>query len=200
VLIFSLQLFHLLKQQQRFAIEEPVAARMGVWGVLRYTLSDGRTVGLMQQVPSHLVADDGSHVTSPETGELIEARWRRWLRHDPVHMVGRHKQALQTLKKFGERVEEKKLTAVIFPEGTRSRKKMILPFHQGVGYLAINFGVPVIPVYISNSNKRFVSLVLRINKLKIKFGKMIFPRGYKRTRKDFVLFANRVRDEMLKLK
>lgn len=89
---------------------------------------------------------------------------------------------------------------VIFPEGTRSRKKRILPFHQGVGYLAINFGVPVIPVYIANSNKRFVSLVLRINKLKIRFGNMIFPHGYKKTREDFVLFANRVRDEMLKLK
>ena len=89
---------------------------------------------------------------------------------------------------------------VIFPEGTRSRKKMILPFHQGVGYLAISFGVPVVPIYIANSNKRFVSLVLRINKLKIKFGKMIFPHGYKKTRKDFARFANRVRDEMLKLK
>ena len=89
---------------------------------------------------------------------------------------------------------------VIFPEGTRSRKKMILPFHQGVGYLAINFGVPVIPVYIANSNKRFISLVLRINKLKIRFGKVISPHGYKKTRKDFARFATRVRDEILRLK
>lgn len=89
---------------------------------------------------------------------------------------------------------------VIFPEGTRSRKKKILPFHQGVGYLSINFGVPVIPAYIYNSNKRFVSLMFRINKLKIRFGKMIFPQGYKKTREDFALFANRVRDEMLRLK
>jgi 1-acyl-sn-glycerol-3-phosphate acyltransferase len=89
---------------------------------------------------------------------------------------------------------------VIFPEGTRSRKKVILPFHKGVGYLAINFGVPVVPVYITNSNKRFVSLMLRINKLKIKFGKVISPHGYKKTREDFARFTTRVRDEILRLK
>jgi len=89
---------------------------------------------------------------------------------------------------------------VIFPEGTRSRKKEVLPFHQGVGYLAINFGVPVIPVYITNSNKRVISLVLRLNKLKVKFGKLIDPHGYKKTREDFARFADRVREEVLRLK
>jgi S-formylglutathione hydrolase FrmB len=33
-----------------------------------------------------------------ETGELIPARWRRWLAHDPVHMVKRHRAALQSLR------------------------------------------------------------------------------------------------------
>ena len=33
-----------------------------------------------------------------ETGELIGSRWKRWLRHDPVLLVGRHKAALKTLK------------------------------------------------------------------------------------------------------
>ncbi len=89
---------------------------------------------------------------------------------------------------------------VIFPEGTRSRKKEILPFHKGVGYLAINYGVPVLPVYITNSNKRVISLVFRWNELKIKFGKLIHPHGYKKTREDFVRFAERIREEVLKLK
>ena len=89
---------------------------------------------------------------------------------------------------------------VIFPEGTRSRKKVVLPFQMGVGYLAIKFGIPVIPVYITNSNKRFVSLMLRINQLKIKFGRVISPHGYKMTRADFARFATRIRDEILRLK
>ncbi|MCK4941502.1 1-acyl-sn-glycerol-3-phosphate acyltransferase [candidate division WOR-3 bacterium] len=98
------------------------------------------------------------------------------------------------------RLLKKGNAVVIFPEGTRSRKKVMLPFHEGVGYLAINFGIPVIPVYITNSNKRFVSLMLRINQLKIKFGKVISPYGYKKTRRDFARFATCIRDEVLRLK
>lgn len=88
---------------------------------------------------------------------------------------------------------------VIFPEGTRSRVPAVLPFHEGVGYLAINYGVPVVPVYITNSNKRVVSLILRFNELKIRFGKVIHPRGYQKTREDFSRFAERVREEVLRL-
>lgn len=89
---------------------------------------------------------------------------------------------------------------VIFPEGTRSRVPSILPFHEGVGYLAINFGVPVVPVYITNSNKSVLSLVLRINELKVRFGRLIHPHGYRKTREDFARFAERVREEVLRLK
>ncbi len=33
-----------------------------------------------------------------ETGEKLEARWRKWLQHDPVHLVGKHAANLRTLK------------------------------------------------------------------------------------------------------
>lgn len=33
-----------------------------------------------------------------ETGEIIEARWKAWLRNDPVHMVSTHRKSLKTLK------------------------------------------------------------------------------------------------------
>lgn len=33
-----------------------------------------------------------------ETGELIEARWRRWLAHDPINMVARHRAALKSMR------------------------------------------------------------------------------------------------------
>ncbi|HEX6997635.1 MAG TPA: alpha/beta hydrolase-fold protein [Gammaproteobacteria bacterium] len=33
-----------------------------------------------------------------ETGERIEARWRRWLAHDPVNLVGRYAENLKTLR------------------------------------------------------------------------------------------------------
>ena len=33
-----------------------------------------------------------------ETGERIEARWKRWLAHDPIHLVARHAKALRSLR------------------------------------------------------------------------------------------------------
>ena len=33
-----------------------------------------------------------------ETGEIIDARWRQWLKHDPVRLVGRYAKNLSTLR------------------------------------------------------------------------------------------------------
>jgi len=33
-----------------------------------------------------------------ETGELIPARWKRWLAHDPIHLVRKHKAGLKSLR------------------------------------------------------------------------------------------------------
>ncbi len=89
---------------------------------------------------------------------------------------------------------------VMFPEGTRSRTGYMLPFNPGVGYLSIHFSIPVVPVYISNSHKKFISLVLRIHRLKIRYGRPIYPKGYKEQREDFEKFAAKIREEVIKLK
>ena len=31
-----------------------------------------------------------------DTGEAVPGRWRRWLRHDPVHLVARYRRSLRT--------------------------------------------------------------------------------------------------------
>ncbi len=89
---------------------------------------------------------------------------------------------------------------VIFPEGTRSKRGYMLPFNPGVGYLSIHFSIPVVPVCISNSDKRFISLMLRIHRLKIKYGRPIYPVGYRREREDFKRFADKIKEEVIKLK
>lgn len=33
-----------------------------------------------------------------ETGELIEARWRQWLKQDPINLVGRYQKGLKSLR------------------------------------------------------------------------------------------------------
>ncbi|MEO0972977.1 MAG: alpha/beta hydrolase-fold protein, partial [Pseudomonadota bacterium] len=59
-----------------------------------------------------------------DTGELLKARWRQWLTHDPVNLVGRYRKGLQSLQglwidcgwrdqyhiHFGTRQLSKKLT------------------------------------------------------------------------------------------
>lgn len=40
---------------------------------------------------------------------------------------------------------------LIFPEGTRSRTGEIQPFKPGLGFLALELGVPVVPVYIEGT-------------------------------------------------
>lgn len=102
------------------------------------------------------------------------------------------KRAIRLLKKGN--------VVVIFPEGTRSRKGYVLDFNPGVAYLSISLGVPVIPVYITNSNKKFVSLVLRLNRLKITFGTPMYPVGYRKTREDFNIFSKDIRDAVLRLR
>jgi len=89
---------------------------------------------------------------------------------------------------------------VIFPEGTRSRKGHMLPFNPGVSYLAIKLGVPVIPAYIANSNKRFLRIILRLNRLKISFGKPVSSVGYENSREDMERFSQKLKEEVLKLR
>jgi len=67
-------------------------------------LSDGEGHALM------MIAMAASYDTDPkaplgfriplnmETGELIDARWKAWLKHDPVRLVARHRDALKSLK------------------------------------------------------------------------------------------------------
>ena len=98
------------------------------------------------------------------------------------------------------RLLKNKKAIAIFPEGTRSKKGVLLPFNLGVGYLSISLSVPVVPVYIKNSNKNFISLMLRFNKLKINFGKPIFPIGYKKERREFEKFILKIREEVGRLK
>jgi 1-acyl-sn-glycerol-3-phosphate acyltransferase len=88
---------------------------------------------------------------------------------------------------------------VIFPEGTRLKTEGMLPFNPGMSYLAITYDIPVVPVYITNSNKSVGSLLLRMTTLRIKFGTPVQPSGYNKTKEDFERFAVRLREEVMNL-
>jgi hypothetical protein len=64
-----------------------------------------------------------------ESGERIENRWRRWLAHDPIHLVDRHRAGLKKLRgiyidcgsrdqyhiHYGARILSKRLAAAGIP-------------------------------------------------------------------------------------
>jgi len=89
---------------------------------------------------------------------------------------------------------------VIFPEGTRSRKGELLPFNPGIGFLAISLGVPVVPAYIANADKKFFSLMLRFHPLKVTYGTPVYPRDFSDRKDEYQRFADRIREEVLKLR
>ncbi|ROR13421.1 1-acylglycerol-3-phosphate O-acyltransferase [Erwinia sp. JUb26] len=65
---------------------------------------------------------------------------------------------------IGELVSEfqkKKISFWMFPEGTRSRGRGLLPFKTGAFHAAVAAGVPIIPVVVSNTHDK-----IKLNRLK----------------------------------
>ena len=86
-----------------------------------------------------------------ETGEIIPARWRRWLKHDPVNLVTRYAKNLKTLRgifidcgwrdqyqiHFGARILSKRLTQA----GVEHRYEEFAGTHSGIDY-RMNRSIP----------------------------------------------------------
>lgn len=90
-----------------------------------------------------------------------------------------HEKAMQSLDLAALRIREGK-SVMTFPEGTRSRDGEIKAFKQGTFYLAIQSGVPIVPISIIGSGdimpKR--SLKVKPGKIKLVIDKAIPTKGY----------------------
>ena len=86
----------------------------------------------------------------------------------------------------------------IFPEGARSISEELGEFKKGIGILAKELNVPVIPVYIQGSHYSWPRGVRfpRLCPIKLIFGKPISPQDLGN---DYESIAERLRDEVLKL-
>lgn len=77
-------------------------------------------------------------------------------------------------------IVRKGLDMVVFPEGTRSRDGRLLPFKKGSFYLAMDTGVPIVPVTVLGTEKllpRGASLA-RPGKVSIVFHDPIDPKAF----------------------
>jgi 1-acyl-sn-glycerol-3-phosphate acyltransferase len=63
-----------------------------------------------------------------------------------------HEKAIKSLAQAAAKFQEG-ISVASFPEGTRSRDGQLLPFKQGMFYLAIQTGIPIVPVSIIGSGK-----------------------------------------------
>jgi 1-acyl-sn-glycerol-3-phosphate acyltransferase len=64
---------------------------------------------------------------------------------------GDRAEAVRSLNEAGDRIHRERLNVIVFPEGTRSPDGSLLPFKKGAFVLALQTGVPILPVGISGS-------------------------------------------------
>ncbi len=60
------------------------------------------------------------------------------------------RKAVASLKKAAQKIKNGK-SVVMYPEGTRSKTGQLGPFKKGAFHLALDAGVPVVPIYIDGT-------------------------------------------------
>src|SRR5215210_4585552 len=76
--------------------------------------------------------------------------WMMWLAGDIPVKRGFGPSAVEAMERCRE-VLRRKVSVMIFPEGTRSRTSELLPFKDGAFRLAIEAGVPILPLAVSGT-------------------------------------------------
>ncbi len=104
--------------------------------------------------------------------------------------------AVSAYEKAEELLQEGK-AVIIFPEGTRSRKGVLLPFKKGAASLACKMKVPIYPIYIKNVLAGPGKWILRRKRLEIKIGKPLLPE--KNTKEYVEIFNKKLEEEVKKL-
>jgi 1-acyl-sn-glycerol-3-phosphate acyltransferase len=79
-----------------------------------------------------------------------------------------HQKAIVGLKGVGEKLKERGVSVVFAPEGTRSRDGRLLPFKKGAFVMAIETGIPILPVTIDGTRNSLARGSLWAQKAEVK--------------------------------
>ncbi len=92
-------------------------------------------------------------VFKQELGKIPVFGWQ--LKIGPYIMVDRKnaESAMRSIEEAKEKMVQKKLSPVLFAEGTRSENGEVQSFKRGAFYLAVKAGYPIVPVSVSGSYK-----------------------------------------------
>jgi glycerol-3-phosphate dehydrogenase (NAD(P)+) len=109
--------------------------------------------------------------------ELFKSRCQAWVLNAlgafPVRRGEADEDAMETARLLLERGE----MVLVFPEGTRIRKGSLGKPKRGVGRLALETGVPVVPIAVTGSENARRGWKIRPAKVKIRLGRpLTFPR------------------------
>lgn len=105
------------------------------------------------------------------------SRFSRWfLSHHNCIPVNRDRGDIGALRTAVRVLRQGKVLA-LFPEGTRSTNGDLQVLHGGVGYVATQAGVPVVPAYVDGAYKAFPrgSRFVRPVRIHIRYGTPILP-------------------------
>ncbi|QRV72360.1 acyltransferase [Ceratobasidium sp. AG-Ba] len=108
-----------------------------------------------------------------------------------------NKDALKALAAAGDDMKSKGVSLWVFPEGTRSSSEApnLLPFKKGAFHLAVQAGVPIIPVVCENYWRLYRKGTLDEGSLRIRVLPPISTQGL--TPADVTELAERTREQML---
>lgn len=102
--------------------------------------------GIVQ--PSTVTVGKKSLVWIPFFGQLY------WLTGNLLIDRDNRAKAHETLAQVVEQIQKRNISIWMFPEGTRSRGRGLLPFKTGAFHAALAAGVPIIPICVSNTHNK----------------------------------------------
>lgn len=104
-----------------------------------------------------------------------------------------HSAAVASLDRAAEKIRSEDATIVMFPEGTRSPTGELQRFKKGTFVLALEAGVPVVPVAILGSHEVMPkgSWTVRPGRIRVRIGAPIPVEGLDLTDRDALLTATR---------
>ncbi|MDO6704889.1 MULTISPECIES: 1-acylglycerol-3-phosphate O-acyltransferase [unclassified Photobacterium] len=74
-----------------------------------------------------------------------------WLTGNILIDRANRSKAMGTISQVVEKIKDRNVSVWMFPEGTRSRGRGLLPFKTGAFHAAISAGVPVVPIVCSST-------------------------------------------------
>ncbi|QXO65854.1 1-acylglycerol-3-phosphate O-acyltransferase [Morganella morganii] len=77
-----------------------------------------------------------------------------WISGNILIDRGNRSKAHNTITQVADQIKKRNISVWMFPEGTRSRERGMLPFKTGAFHAAMAAGVPVVPVCVSTTEGR----------------------------------------------